>query len=281
MAYSMNNRIGMVADIQRCSTHDGPGIRTTVFLKGCNLRCAWCHNPETVDSRKEWMYYPDKCIGCGLCSEGCYSGARILCGKEMTVDEVMKTVELDRPYYSDDGGITISGGEPLMQPEFTYGVLEAAKISGIHTALETNLTLPWKVAEPIAKVCDLVMMDIKLWDTELHRKWTGGDNKNVLNGLRELADMRIPVIVRTPIVPTVNDSLNEIGAIARFAAGFDNVLYYELLPYHPLGRSKQLKKGAFTTEIFEKPDSSIMLSLALEAKSHGIAVRVAGKEIEG
>ncbi|MDF2474130.1 MAG: radical protein, partial [Anaerocolumna sp.] len=158
-------------------------------------------------------------------------------------------------------------------------VLEAAKSRSIHTALETNLTLPWKVAEPIAELCDLVMMDIKLWDAQLHRKWTGGDNKNVLRGHYELSDKKKSVIVRTPIVPTVNDNLDEIGAIARFVAGFNNVLYYELLPYHPLGRSKQLKEGAFKPELFEKPDSSRMLCLASEAKSHGIAVRVAGKEI--
>lgn len=275
----MDNCFGMVADIQRCSTHDGPGIRTTVFLKGCNLRCAWCHNPETVDGRQEWMYYPDKCIGCGLCREGCYSGARVLCGRNMTVDEVIRTVKLDELYYSGGGGMTISGGEPLLQPEFTYRLLKAAKEGGIHTAIETNLTLPWKVAEPVAELCDLVMMDIKLWQADLHRKWTGGDNRNVLDNLKELSDRNIPVIVRTPVIPTVNDRLEEIRRIAEYVAGCKSVLYYELLPYHPLGRSKQLGEGAFKTEVFEKPDSSGMLQLALAAKEYGIRVLAAGKEI--
>lgn len=225
------------------------------------------------------MYYPEKCIGCGLCSEGCYSGAKVLCGRKMTVEEVIRTVKLDEPYYSGGGGMTISGGEPLLQPEFTYRLLEAAKNCGIHAAIETNLTLPWKTAEPIAELCDLVMMDIKLWQADLHRKWTGGDNRNVLAGLKELSARKKPVIVRTPVIPTVNDRVEEISCIAEFAAGFDNVLYYELLPYHPLGQSKQLKEGAFKPEIFEKPDNSTMLKLASAARSYGIKVLVAGKEM--
>jgi glycyl-radical enzyme activating protein len=276
---SSNSQKGMVADIQRCSTHDGPGIRTTVFLKGCNLHCAWCHNPETINSLEEWLYYPDKCIECGLCHEGCYSGAKVLCGKKMTVDEVMQTVLLDQPYYANEGGLTISGGEPLMQPIFTQALLVAAKSRGIHVAIETNLTLPWKIVEPVVQECDLVMMDMKLWQDDLHIKWTGESNKFVRDNLLEISRINKPIIVRTPIIPTVNDQEEEIKLIAKFVSNLNNVLCYELLPYHSLGQSKQLGDTAFKTMDFEKPKLSDVLRLASIAKEYGIKVRVAGNEI--
>ena len=269
---------GMVADIQRCSTHDGPGIRTTVFLKGCNLRCAWCHNPETIDQGEEWIYYPEKCIGCGFCHEGGYSGARVLCGKEMTVDEVMQDVMLDQPYYSKDGGITVSGGEPLLQPAFTKGLLEAAKSRGIHAAIETNLTLPWRITEPVIRACDLIMMDIKLWQEDLHIKWTGSSNKHVSDNLVRISELGNPVIVRTPIIPTVNDREEEVCQIAEFLSRFKNVLYYELLPYHSLGQSKKLGEKAFKTMNFEKPSRQDMQRMADLAKGYGIKVLISGKE---
>jgi pyruvate formate lyase activating enzyme len=274
-----NSQKGMVADIQRCSTHDGPGIRTTVFLKGCNLHCAWCHNPETINPMEEWMYYPDKCIGCGLCHEGCYSGAKVLCGKKMAVDEIIQIVLLDQPYYTNEGGLTISGGEPLLQPAFTQALLKEAKNRSIHVAIETNMTLPWKIVEPIVLDCDLIMMDMKLWQDDLHIKWTGASNKYVRDNLIEISRINKPIIVRTPIIPTVNDQEEEINHIAKFVANLKNVLYYELLPYHPLGQSKQLGDGAFKTMNFEKPKLPDMLRLATIAKEYGIKVRIAGNEI--
>lgn len=270
---------GMVADIQRCSTHDGPGIRTTIFLKGCNLRCAWCHNPETINPKEEWIYYPEKCIGCNMCEEGCYSGARVQCGKVMTVEEVMRTVLLDQPYYANDGGLTISGGEPLMQPAYTLELLKAAKSKGIHVAIETNLTLPWNITEPIVEACDLVMLDIKLWQEDLHRRWTGKDNKNVISNFMELAKRNLPIIVRTPIIPTVNDYEEEIRSIAKLVADNKNVLYYEMLPYHPLGQSKRLGEDAFQTTKFERPEPSNLQRLAAVAKVYADSVRIAGKEV--
>ena len=270
---------GMVADIQRCSTHDGPGIRTTVFLKGCNLRCAWCHNPETINPKQEWIYYPEKCISCNMCEEGCYSGARVQCGKEMSVEEVMRTVLLDQPYYANDGGLTISGGEPLIQPTYTLELLKAAKSKGIHVAIETNLTLPWNITDPIVEVCDLVMLDIKLWQEDLHRRWTSKDNKNVISNFMELAKRNIPIIVRTPIIPTVNDYEEEIKNIAKLVADNKNVLYYEMLPYHPLGQSKRLGENAFQTTKFERPELSNLQRLAAVAKVYTNNVRIAGKEV--
>jgi pyruvate formate lyase activating enzyme len=228
---------------------------------------------------EEWMYYPDKCIGCGLCHEGCYSGAKVLCGKKMTVEEVMQIVLLDQPYYTNEGGLTISGGEPLMQPIFTKALLEAAKSEGIHVAIETNMTLPWKIVEPVIFACDLVMMDMKLWQDDLHIKWTGGSNRYVQENILKISRINKPMIVRTPIVPTVNDQEEEINHIAQFVSNFNNILYYELLPYHPLGQSKQLSDKAFKTIDFEKPKLSDMLRLATRAKEYGVQVRIAGREI--
>jgi pyruvate formate lyase activating enzyme len=270
---------GMVTDIQRCSIHDGPGIRTTVFLKGCNLRCPWCHNPETISPIQEWMYYPDKCIGCGFCEEGCYAGAKVTCGKRMTVDEVLKEIMLDQPYYAKDGGLTISGGEPLLQRDFTLALLNEVKSRGIHVAIESNMTFPWEYVREIAVVCDLIMMDMKLWREDLHKKWTGKSNIYVRENMIELSRINKPIILRTPIVPGVNDDVEEIENIARFASSLNSVLYYELLPYHPLGQSKQLGEESFKTLDFDKPKQSDMNRFATKAKEYGVEVRIAGKQI--
>ena len=149
---------GIVADIQRASIHDGPGMRTTVFLKGCPLRCAWCHNPECTSYKPQYMYYHERCIGCGKCEEGCFSGARVICGKEMTVEDVMKEVLLDRTYYAEEGGVTFSGGEPLAQKEFLSALIDACREKHIHCAVETSLIY---YDEDIFKKLDLVMADLK------------------------------------------------------------------------------------------------------------------------
>lgn len=270
---------GMIADIQRCSIHDGPGIRTTVFMKGCNLRCAWCHNPETIDCNPEWMFNPEKCIGCGQCEEGCYSGARVLCGKERTVDDVLKEIMLDQPYYGQDGGLTISGGEPLLQQEFTHALLSTSKSKGINVAIESNMTMSWDIVKPIVSVCNLVMADLKIWTNEQHKKWTGAGNGRIRENLCKISQMGIPIILRTPVIPGVNANVDEISSIARFAAGLTSISYYELLPYHPLGQSKNLRDGGFQTMNFDKPNKSDMEQFANIAKSQGVAVRISGKKI--
>lgn len=275
----INDIKGMVADIQRCSIHDGPGIRTTVFLKGCNLKCAWCHNPETVDPKPEWMLNPEKCIHCGHCDEECYSGARILCGKEYTVDEILKEILLDEPYYGRDGGLTISGGEPLMQHEFVLALLKAAKLNGINVAIESNMTFPFKIVGPIVSECDLIMADLKIWDNETHKEWTGLGNGIIRENLCKISELGIPIILRTPIIPSINATENEIASIARFASSLSSLLYYEILPYHPLGQSKNLREGGFMCQEFEMPKKELMHELAIRAKQEKISVRVAGKEI--
>ena len=265
---------GMVADIQRFSLHDGPGIRTNIYLKGCNMHCAWCHNPETISFEEEIILDPDKCIGCGKCAEGCYSGARRPVGRRMTVDEIMGEALLDRDYYGDDGGITITGGEPFCQPALTEALLRRAAEEHVHAAVETNMSADWEILKRCLPLCESIMTDIKLWDEELHRQWTGISNERILSNIRRADALNVPLVIRTPVVCGVNDSEEEIGAIADFLSGFTSLYCYELLPYHPLGLSKHIE-GKPDQQRFDKPDKARMKELADCAAGRGIPVRVA------
>ena len=245
---------GIVADIQRASVHDGPGIRTTVFLKGCPLHCAWCHNPECIDFKPQTMYYPEKCIGCGLCNQGCFSGAKVICGKEMTVEEVVKQVLLDKDYYGTDGGVTISGGEPFAQRAFLSALIDACKAEGIHCAVETSLIY---FDTEIFRKIDLVMADLKIWDDEIHKKYTGVSNYAIKENFRKLSELGIPVIARTPVIPEISQ---EIDRISEFLKNLDNVEKYELLPYHPLGGAKREALG-IELDGFSIPSKEFMKEL--------------------
>ncbi len=228
---------GIVADIQRSSVHDGPGIRTTVFLKGCPLNCAWCHNPECISFEPQQLYYPEKCIGCGQCDRGCFSGARVTCGKEMTPEEVLEEVLQDRAYYGSDGGVTFSGGEPLAQRDFLNELIDVCKAEGLHCAVETSLFL----FDPrIFSKLDLCMADLKIWDPVLHKRYTGVDNERIKAHFKELEKLNIPVIARTPVIPEIDQGISEISA---FLKELRNVRQYELLPYHPLGNGKRKALG--------------------------------------
>ncbi|HUS92541.1 MAG TPA: glycyl-radical enzyme activating protein [Phycisphaerae bacterium] len=295
---------GIVTDIQRFSIHDGPGIRTTVFLKGCNLRCAWCHNPETLRAGPELQLFPGKCIACGACLEACprgahvrveagrefrrercvacgacadvcYAEALVLVGREMTVEAVLEEVARDRSYYDNSGGgMTISGGEPLFQRDFCLALLAAARTAGLHTAIETNLAWPWEHVAPVADAADLVMLDVKSADPAVHEQWTGADNELILANARRLSERGAALIVRTPIVPGVNDTPEAVGAIADFAAGLEGLLYYELLPYHPLGTGKYEGLGMdYPLRELKRPDAETMHRLAAEARKRRIEVR--------
>ena len=267
---------GMVADLQRCSLHDGPGLRTTVFLKGCQLKCPWCHNPETIAFGPEELYYPEKCIGCGQCASGCFSGARVLCGRKMTVEEVMEEVRQDAPYYGETGGVTVSGGEPLCQPEFTLALLQACRAAGIHTAMESNLCFPSEKARPVFVQLNLLMADLKLWDAQAHKRWTGETNGFVKENLWQAAGMGLPIILRTPVVPGVNDRPEQIREIARFAATLATLQYYELLAYHPLGTGKAIALKR-ETQCFAQPTPEQMRMLAVAATEQGVRVLVNGR----
>ena len=294
----------IVSDIQRFSIHDGPGIRTTVFLKGCNLRCHWCHNPETLRQEAEVQFVPGRCVGCGAClsacpnqahsltdgsrrfdrslceacgrcAAGCYARALAMVGRDMTVEQVMAEVSADREFYDNSGGgVTLSGGEPLFQPDAASELLAACKAEGIHTAIETNLAWPWSRVEAVLPVTDLVMLDIKLMDPAEHRRWTGAGNEQVLANARRLSAEGVPTIVRTPVIGGVNATAGKIGKIADFVSGLEGLLYYELLAYNLLGMSKYEGLGMEPpAEEFARPGAAAMESLAAEAGRRGVEVR--------
>jgi len=237
----MENKLtALITEIERFSVHDGPGIRTTVFLKGCPLHCAWCHNPECISFSPQMLSYPEKCIGCGKCDEGCYAGARVLCGKEMTVEEILSEILADKPYYGEQGGVTISGGEPLAHREFTMALIEACHKEGIHVGVESSL---YRFDAELLGSLDLIMADLKIFDDEQHRKYVGIGNEDIKKNLCRANALGIPMIIRTPIIPGVNDTAENVSATAEFLRTLKNVTAYELLPYHPLGISKAAALG--------------------------------------
>ncbi|MFI3170193.1 MAG: glycyl-radical enzyme activating protein [Faecalibacterium sp.] len=270
----------MVSNIQRCSVHDGPGIRTTIFLKGCNMHCQWCHNPETISFAPEYLRYPEKCIGCNMCEQGCFSGARVLCGKEMSVQEIVKEAMLDKAYYAQNGGVTISGGEPTCQAAQTVAVLQALRAQGVHTAIESNLYCTKETLAQIVAQCNLVMCDLKIFDDEKHRQYTGVSNQRVLENIAYLLTLNLPVIIRTPLIAGVNDSPEEIRALTAYLSGLPGsaqIMYYELLPYHSLGLSKESENNQHIA--FAAPGKAAVANLAQIAKRQIPTVFVAGVSV--
>jgi pyruvate formate lyase activating enzyme len=278
---------GTVLNIQHFCTHDGPGMRTTVFLKGCSLRCKWCSNPESIHPKPELAYNLSKCIGkdqCGLCIRECPESAifnvepdqkvRInwdLCtncgkcvpvcppqalylfGQEMTVDEVLAEVEQDSSFYRDSGGgITLSGGECQLQADFAAALLEEAHRRGINTVIETAFNVPWANLEKVLKHVDVCLHDHKLTDPERHKKWTGVDNSRILENFKKAYETfpNARFIARTPLIPGVNDDEAHIRAVLAFIRPHKNVVDYELLPYHRFGESKY----SFLGRIYEMED---------------------------
>ncbi|MEI7990163.1 MAG: glycyl-radical enzyme activating protein [Chloroflexota bacterium] len=263
---------GIVFDIQRYCLNDGPGLRTVVFLKGCALSCQWCANPEARsdttqiafferecflcgdcvqacpekaiydhDSKLEWGI--DRCTQCGLCVDLCVSGAFRYLGEIKTAGEVMKQVLRDIVFYGDDGGLTLSGGEPTMQPNFSAALLQIAKQAGIHTAIETCGDSPWENFTPLLSNLDLVLYDLKHIDPEIHERATGADNTLVLDNARRLAEAGIEMIVRVPLIPHFNADEKSLKAITAFTLSLKTVREIHLLPYHTLGKAKYKALG--------------------------------------
>ena len=232
--------------------NDGPGIRTAVFLKGCPLSCVWCHNPESQRFEPEILFYKDKCTGCGRCRGitaadkdfVCFNGAKEICGKTVTADEVTAEVLKDKPFYENSGGgVTLSGGEPLAQYDFSLELLQKAKENGIHTAVETcGYAERSKILE-IAKYIDLFLFDCKETDPELHKEYTGFDNKVILENLKALSDAGSKIILRCPIIPGFNDRAEHFKRISETANKFSGIEHIEIEPFHPLGESKYSALG--------------------------------------
>ncbi len=264
----MTAAAALVTQIQRFSVHDGPGIRTTVFLKGCPLSCKWCHNPECISFEREELFYPEKCIGCGKCKDGCFSDARVWCGSEMTPEEVFKEVLADKAYYGSDGGVTVSGGEPLAHADFTKELLTLCRDNGIGTAIETSM---YRFDPEILSLCDHIMTDIKTMDNALHIEMTGIPNTGILENIAKASRLGIPMTVRTPLVVGVNADARNIRKTAEFLKNLphsENIIRYELLPYHPLGVSKARALGKEQME-FKAPDKALMEELSRYADIRG------------
>lgn len=265
---------GSVFNIQKFSIHDGPGIRTTVFLKGCPLRCKWCHNPEGLSAATEVEYEPTKCIGCGacaaICPRGCHSiseteghgyarkdctrcgecighcvaGSLKLVGTEHTVEEVIKKVMADKIFYdTSGGGMTLSGGEPFFQPDFAIALLKAAKEAGLNTAVETSGFCKTETILEAAPMVDLFLFDYKATGEELHKELTGVSQELILKNLQAISDAGAKIMLRCPIIPTANDTDEHFAAIAALAERIEGVQRVELEPYHPLGTGKAPKIG--------------------------------------
>ena len=261
----------VIFDIERNSFVDGPGIRTTVFFKGCNLKCAWCHNPESQDFKPQMMFYGNKCTGCGKCKEICATpekcvfcgkctvycpvNARKVCGKEYTVDEVFKQIIKDKLFYENSGGgVTFSGGECMLQMDFLLEILKKCKENGIHTAVDTAGNVPFASFEKIMPYTDLFLYDVKVFDSERHKQYTGVDNKLILENLKCLLEKKVKIWIRIPIIPDVNDTIQEMQNVKDFLFKYGRPEKIELLPYHAMGENKYCAIGK-NYQKFEIPDN--------------------------
>ncbi|EPE4499562.1 glycyl-radical enzyme activating protein [Klebsiella pneumoniae] len=299
----------MIFNIQRYSTHDGPGIRTVVFLKGCSLGCRWCQNPESRARSEDLLYDSRLCLaGCELCQQAapavitrtldgliihrqnvndshiaalrdcCPTTALTVCGEEKSVEEIMATVLRDKPFYDrSGGGITLSGGEPFMNPTLAQALFEASHQAGIHTAVETCLHVPWKYIEPALPFVDLFLADLKHVDEAVFLQWTDGSARRVLDNLQRLAQAGKKMIIRVPLIQGFNASEADIAAITDFAADRLQVSEIHYLPYHTLGMNKyQLLSQLYTAP--DKPlDAPELLAFAQDyAQSKGLTAILRG-----
>lgn len=300
---------GVIFNIQHYSIHDGPGIRTTVFLKGCPLRCTWCQNPESQAFLPQLFFVSENCTGCGKCADVCPEGAieirdgrsrtnrelcrargrcvevcpneaRSLMGRYATAQEVFEDVNGDAIFYArSGGGVTLSGGEPLAQPEFATSLLKLCKAVGLHTAIDTCGYARWEIARRILEYVDLVLYDFKHMDAMVHEKWTGVSNELILeNAIRIHHELSVPVLARVPLVPGYNDSLENIEATARFiATELGKSVRVHLLPYHKLGEAKYERLEMLGKAVsIEPPGDERMLELQKIVESFGLACVVGG-----
>lgn len=268
---------GKIFDIQRFSIYDGPGIRTNVFFKGCNLKCLWCHNPESQSAKNQLMFFRDKCVGCGKCAEICNKTftddciacgrcvevcrhkAREISGKTVSADEVVKTVLRDAEYYmTSGGGVTLSGGEPLLQPDFAAEILRKCKENGIHTAIETAANVPAESINKCLPYIDFILCDIKCADDEKHKTLTGVSNKRILENAELFKKSGKDIVFRMPVIPGLNN--DQIGKISELVKGYR----FELLAYHSTGCGKYDSLGMKCKTVDIDPPSKEFMTEAAE-----------------
>jgi len=283
---------GVVFDIMRFCIHDGPGIRTTVFFKGCSMRCWWCHNPEGLSPKPEMFVRRERCISCGRCGavckvgrerdqcifcgecvKECHTGAREIVGRTMTVAQVMEQVEKDVIFYDESGGgVTFSGGEPLMQPDFLEAILKRCRELEINTAVETSGYAGPEVLRRIAPYVDLFLYDVKHMDEEAHRESTGVSNGLILANLAELCAGQSRVEIRFPVIPGVNDDEDNVAALADLAAALD-ITGVRLLRYHSAGSEKHASLDrTYTLTDLEPPSDEKMAGIRSSFESAGVKV---------
>lgn len=302
---NVNDSRGIIFNIQRYSIHDGPGIRTTVFIKGCPLRCLWCQNPESHLSRPIVFLNSERCTGCGTClqacprnaisliegasktdrnrcngtgncASSCPNQARTLIGRSVTAHEVFSEVNADAIFYETSaGGVTLSGGEPLSQPDFAISILKQCKQAGIHTAIETCGYAEWNTLRRVLEYTDLVLYDIKHMNPEAHKEYTGVSNHLILDNIKKVcAVMKLPVFARIPIIPQYNDSERNVLETAEFiACHLGKSVSVHLLPYHRFGEAKYQRMEAPAQSVrIIPPDDAHMERIADVIRSFGLQV---------
>jgi pyruvate formate lyase activating enzyme len=301
----------MVFDVSRYAIHDGPGIRTTVFLKGCPLSCWWCHNPEGISREPHISMRPSRCIRCGACVETCPShaialtdglpntdmslcdfclecaklccaDAREIVGRTMSVEEVMFEIRKDVPFYDESGGgVTFSGGEPLMQPAFLMGLLKSCGEMDIHRTVDTSGYAGCDIVLKAAGLADLVLYDLKHMDPAVHRQYTGASNEIILDNLRALSEHSCPVRVRIPLIPGINDDPANIERTAAFVRGLKTIYEVDLLPYHNAMAAKYRRFGwNYRLGQIAAPDYNHIRRIAETLGSYGLRVTIGGNDHE-
>jgi len=293
---------GIVFDIMKYSVHDGPGIRTTVFLKGCPLSCRWCHNPESRRPGRQVMFHAERCIGCGecagVCANGvlltasdenqgqcagcgrcaavCHTGAREMAGREIPAVELIREIERDVIFYDQSGGgVTFSGGEPLMQADFLKTLLAGCRDREIHTAVDTSGFAPRDKLLDIGGLTDLFLFDLKMMDEKRHRHYTGVSNRVILDNLRELASRHNNIVIRIPVLPGLNDDDDNVNATGRFITTLPGVRSVHILPYHRAGAEKYRRLGqTYSLPDLRPPDDEKMNAIAGILGRYGLIVQI-------
>jgi pyruvate formate lyase activating enzyme len=299
---------GLIFDIQRYCIHDGPGVRTVVFLKGCPMRCDWCCNPESISFKPELMIFETTCMGCrqcvdvcphqalsiedeklevdrsqcdccGKCSEVCPTQSIQIRGFYKSVPEVIEEVERDYSFYRNSGGgITLSGGEPTAQPKFSIKLLSELQNLGIHTAIETNGYAEWSLFEPIVQRSDLILFDLKHMNSELHERYTGLPNQNILRNLKKASQLGKTIILRVPVIPGINDSITNMVDVANLIKELKGgIKQVDLLSYHRLGVLKYQRLGmTYPLNGAEPPDPERIEEIACLFQAYDLKVKIGG-----